>query len=431
MPKFSFKPASSWGVVAISFVNIALAYGLNFSFSVFFVAILEEFKWSRASIAGAFSLSSLILGIGSWPGGGLVDRFGPRKILIGGSIILSSSIIASGWIREVWHLYFLFGILAGIGICGLGWVPNSVLLSNLFVKNRGTMVGIAFSGMGVGILIVGPSAQYLISSFGWRIAYMVLGLMVLVFLLPLNCFLQNWPSEKKEGYLEHNRWDSRPEIQGQIKKTYSQNERRDWTLGCSMKTLPFWSLFFSFLLIPLAIYPVMVHQVAYMVDQGYSKILAAFIFGVIGLLSSVGRFFFGTLSDRIGREKAVTWSFICSITGILVLIFLPSLKSVFWLYVYSILFGLGFGARGPIITAMMADRFQGKHFGSIYGFINIGNGIGGALGPWLGGFLYDLTGSYRIPFFICIPALVLACIFFWIAGKGSVQSSSPDHITSS
>src|SRR4030043_325512 len=114
MPKFSFKPASHWGVVAISFVTIALAYGLNFSFSVFFVAILEEFKWSRASIAGAFSLSSLILGISSWPGGRLVDRFGPRKIMMVGAIILSLATMASALIREVWHLYFLFGILSGL-----------------------------------------------------------------------------------------------------------------------------------------------------------------------------------------------------------------------------------------------------------------------------------------------------------------------------
>lgn len=156
---------------------------------------------------------------------------------------------------------------------------------------------------------------------------------------------------------------------------------------------------------------------AYIIDLGYSRILAAFVFGTMGLLSAAGRPLFGTLSDRIGREQAVTLSFICSIGGILILIFLPALKSQFWLYLYAILFGLGFGSRGPIMAAMIADRFSGKHFGSIYGFINIGNGIGGALGPWLGGLLYDLTGSYRIPFSICIPALVLANIFFWIAGR--------------
>jgi MFS family permease len=411
MLKCSFKSTYSWAIVAISFVNIALAYGLNFSFSVFFVAILEEFKWSRATVAGAFSLSSLILGIGSWPGGRLVDRFGPRKVLMVGAIILSLATMASALIREVWQLYFLLGILAGLGICGLGWVPNSVLLSNWFVRNRGSMVGIAFSGMGIGILALGPLAQYLISSLGWRLTYLVLGLAVLGLLLPLNLFLQDRPNRERES-------ESPDQGQrGRVPKARDPKEEVDWTLKRSMETLPFWALFLSFFLIPLGIYPVAIHQVAYIIDQGYDKILAALVFGTMGLLSTAGRPLFGALSDRIGREKAVTWSFISSVAGILILIFLPALKSIFWLYLYAVLFGLGFGARGPIVAAMMADMFSGKHFGSIYGFINIGNGIGGALGPWLGGLLYDLTGSYRIPFFCCIPALVLACFLFWVAGS--------------
>jgi MFS family permease len=405
----------SWIVVGISFVNIAVAFGLNFSFSVFLVAISEEFNWSRASVAGAFSLSSLILGIGSWPTGGLADRFGPRKMLMAGSIILSFATIASGWIEEVWHLYLFVGIFGAIGICNLGWVPHSVLISNWFVERRGTMVGIAFSGMGIGILAIGPAAQYLISSFGWRTAYKFLGLLVLVLLLPLNYFLRDRPngeqSESKWIYLGQKGGGS---VQN---KEFNRegDETIDWTLGRSMMTLPFWSIFFSFFLIPIGIFPVVIHQVAYIIDHGYSKMLAASVFGAVGLLSGSGRLFFGTLSDQMGRVKAVTISFIFSIVGIIILLLLPSLKTVFWLYFYAVLFGIGFGARGPIITAMLADMYKGKNFGSIYGFINVGNGVGGALGPWLGGYLYDLTGSYRISFLICIPILVLACILFWMA----------------
>jgi MFS family permease len=407
----------NWIVVVISFINIAIAYGLNFSFSVFLVAILEEFGWSRAGIAGAFSLSCLILGVGSWPGGRLVDRFGPRTILVGGVFILAFSTIASGSIQTIWHLYGLVGVLAAIGICGLGWVPHSVLLSRWFVHNRGTMVGIAFSGMGVGILLVGPIAQHLISGFGWRMAYRLLGLFVLIVLLPLN-WLQRNPPDQKEDPTRPNRFSSTPKTMGQFKRRH--NESGDWTLTASMRTLSFWSLFFAFFLIPLGIYPIVIHQVAYIIDQGYSRTVAALIFGAVGFMSSAGRLIFGALSDRMGREKAVTLSFMCSIMGILILLFLPSLQSVLWLSLYVVLFGVSFGARGPIIAAMMADIYLGKHFGSIYGFVHIGQGIGGALGPWLGGYLYDLTGNYRIAFSICIPVLVLACILFWIA-RGSVR----------
>jgi MFS family permease len=408
------KPLYSWIIVGISFANIATAYGLRFSFSIFFVAILEQFHWSRACTAGAFSLSALLLGISSWFAGRLVDRFGSRKILVGGVIILSFSTIASGWIQEVWHLYALFGVLAALGGCGLGWVPHSVLLSDWFIQNRGTMVGIAFSGMGAGILVLGPVSQFLISSFGWRIAYMILGSLVLFFLVPLNCMVRNRPSEKDASSIRYCS-DATPEVK--IERFYNEkNEGGDWTLGRAMGTLPFWCILLAFLLLPLGIFPVIVHQFAYIIDHGYNKILAASIFGAVGFLSSIGRLLFGTLSDRIGREKAVTWSFVCSITGIAILLLIPSLRSVFWLYLYAALFGVGFGARGPIVTAMMADFYHGKHFGSIYGFINIGNGIGGALGPWLAAYLHDVTGSYKISFLTCIPILVGTCILFWIAG---------------
>ncbi len=396
-------------MVVISFVTIALAYGVNFSFSVFFVPILEEFKWSRGSIAAAFSLSSFIIGVGSWPAGRLVDRFGPRKIMMAGAIVLALATMASSLIQEIWHLYFLGGILAGLGICGLGGIPNSVLISNWFVRNRGSMVGIAFSGMGIGILAVSPSAQYLIFSLGWRMAYLVFGLAVLLLLLPLGFFLEDHPKRSRMT-MGAGKGNGHPQAE------YSKNQW-DWTLKGVMKTFPFWALFVSNFILPLGVFPVAIHQVAYIIDLGYSRLLAAFIFGAMGLLSAAGRPLFGILSDRIGREQAVTLSFICSIGGVLILIFLPALQSPFWLYLYALLFGLGFGSRGPIMAAMIADRFPGRHFGSIYGFINVGNGVGGALGPWLGGFLYDLTGSYRIPFSLCIPALVMANIFFWIAAR--------------
>jgi MFS family permease len=410
------KSLSKWMVVGISFIDLGIAYGLNFSFSIFFVPILEEFRWSRATIAGAFSLSCLISGIGSWLGGRLIDRLGVKKILIGGSIILSFSTMASGWIREIWHLYLFFGVFAAIGTCAIGWVPNSVLLSNWFVRNRGTMVGIAFSGMGIGIFAVGPFAQYLISTFGWQTSYLLLGLMALIVLVPLNCILRNRPDECEEKP-QSDRPESGIMADGKVERTHEEGEgRKDWTLGISMKTLSFWAFFSAFLFLPLGAFPVMIHQVAYLIDQGYSKIMAAFVFGAVGLLSSGGKVLFGALSDRIGRVKTVTWTFACSILGIFVLLFLPSLKSAFWIYVYAVLFGISFGARGPILIAMTSDLYRGRHYGSIFGFINFGNGIGGALGPWLGGYLHDLTGSYTITFLICIPVLMMSCLCFWIAG---------------
>lgn len=239
---------------------------------------------------------------------------------------------------------------------------------------------------------------------------MILGSTVLIFLLPLNCMVRNRPTGRNRPSIRYRSDPTTTVLEAE------KSEAPDWTLGRAIKTLPYWCLTLAFFLLPLGIFPIIVHQVAYIIDHGYSRILAASIFGTVGLLSSIGRLLFGTLSDRIGRQKAVNWSFACSITGILILLLIPSLRSVFWLYLYALLFGVGFGARGPIVVAMMADFYHGKHFGSIYGFINIGNGIGGALGPWLAGYLYDATGSYEISFLACIPILVGACVLLWMAG---------------
>lgn len=190
---------------------------------------MESGQYSRGFLVIVFHNRSWFLA-----GGRLVDRFGPRKIMMAGAIVLSLATMASGLIREVWHLYFLCGILAGLGICGLGWVPNSVLISNWFVRNRGSMMGIAFSGMGIGILAVAPSAQYLIFNLGWRMAYLVFGLAVLLLLVPLSLFLEDQPNRSLKS-IGAEQLNALPEAK-------DSKKQGDWTLKRVMKTLPFWAL---------------------------------------------------------------------------------------------------------------------------------------------------------------------------------------------
>jgi MFS family permease len=404
------KLSKSWLVVSASAANIALAYGVSFSFSVFLVPLLSEFGWSRAYSAGAFSLWAVVVGFGSWIGGTLVDRFGARTILLAGCFFLSLAMFLSSLTAQIWHLYLFFGGLAAVGTSCLGWVPNSVIIANWFPQNRGRMVGLAFSGMGIGMLIIGPFATFLIESFGWRAAYGILGLVVLAVLGPLNLMIRDHPGTGEPQHIDRRKDAPAPGPPAAV-------HREERTLRGSLKTFSLWALFFSFLLTPLGIFPVMVHMVAYLVELRYSQALAALIFGTIGLLSTAGRIFFGALSDRTSRENAVIWSFLCSIAGVVVLIFLPLLGNTVWLWLYALFFGIAFGARGPIIASMMADMYGGRHYGSIYGFVNIANGVGGALGPWFGGYIHDLTGNYTAAFVICIPVLAAACILLVLAAR--------------
>jgi MFS family permease len=169
--------------------------------------------------------------------------------------------------------------------------------------------------------------------------------------------------------------------------------------------------------IPLGIFPISLHQVAYLADLGFSKVFAAAVLGHMGLMSSCGRIIFGALSDRLGRFGGVTVSIACSQIGIVVLLRISDASVVWPLYVYALFFGLGYGARGPIISAIAADLFAGRQFGTIFGLISIGHGIGGALGPWIGGVVYDHFGHYTLAFVFALVALFGVVAGFWLATR--------------
>src|SRR2546425_1959147 len=172
-------------VVGAVWVTLAIASGLYFSFPVFFVALLEEFGWSRGATAAAFSISSIVQGTLAPVVGILVDRVGPRRVMLGGACLLSGACVLSSQIGSLWSLYVVTGVLGASGLCAVSWVPSGALIARWFTERRGSMMGLAFSGMGAGVLAIGPLAQWLITGYGWRAAYLVLGLGTLIVLVPL------------------------------------------------------------------------------------------------------------------------------------------------------------------------------------------------------------------------------------------------------
>lgn len=401
-------------VVAVVWIILAVAYGLFFSFTIFFVALLEEFHWSRGLTAGAFSLSTVVQGLLSPAVGLLVDRIGPRRVIVVGAIFLACASMLASQIQALWHLYLLTGVLGAIGLAAVGWVPSGALLSRWFPHHRGRVMGLAFSGMGIGLLGMGPLAQWLIGTVGWRSANLILGGATLITLAPLVWFgVQDTPdmalaaraSRKSAPMRETSPGPGGPQGEG-------------LTFAGALRTRAFWGLFLAYLFTPLAVFPVFTHQVAFAVDLGFPRMFVAAIFGFMGLMSSVGRTAFGAVSDRLGREFTATVSFCCTAAGTGALLLLDVWPHAGWLYAYGILFGFGFGARGPIITAMAADLFGGRRFGTIYGAMNLGNGIGGAIGPWFGGVIHDLTGSYRLAFLTAVGFCVVASACFWVATAG-------------
>lgn len=381
---------------------------------MFFVPLVEEFRWSRALTAGALSFSTIVQGLLAPVTGVLVDRVGPRPVVLTGAVLLASASLLAATIQAPWQLYLYTGVLGAMGLVALGWVPMGVLLSRWFSERRGRAVGIAFSGMGVGIFVVGPLAQWLIAQVGWRAASATLGAGALLVLVPLVYLGARDPDANGQRAPQLASFHARRE---DAARERGPRLGPDPTLCAALRTREFWALWAAYFFTPLAVFPVATHQVAFAIDLGFAPMFAATVFGLMGLMSSLGRPAFGTAADRFGGPLAATVSFGCTAGGALALLALEASPGAVWLVAYAVLFGLGFGARGPIITAMASDLFGGRRFGAIYGVLNLGNGLGAAVGPWFGGAVHDASGSYRVAFLSSVLFSALASACFWAARR--------------
>jgi MFS family permease len=189
-------------------------------------------------------------------------------------------------------------------------------------------------------------------------------------------------------------------------------------LASVLRTGRFWCFAAAFFLTPVSNFMVTTHQVAHLVEAGFAPARAAAAFGLVGLLSGVGRIAFGTLSDRWGRVPAALLSYTATAAGTLALALIAPGSPGWLLWAFVVPFGLTLGARGPIVAALTADIYRGRSYGSVLGVITFGNRLGSAIGPWLGGAIHDLTGSYRAAFSVSIVALTLAAGAFAAAGRG-------------
>jgi MFS family permease len=415
-----------WVIVFVSLVSLLLEWGARSSFSVFYVAILKEFGWSRASTALIYSLFIFNYGLISPLSGVLIDKFGPRKTISAGAFILALGAFACSKASQVWHLYIFWGLIGAAGISISAFVPHTVVISRWFLKRRGMALGIISSGTGLGSLLT-FFVQYLIELFGWRTAYVIMGAAILVVIVPLAAFFQR--SRPEDMGLLPDGAERNTDTIAVIKMDTSaypllgekQSIYHEWTLLKATKDSSFWALFSClFCFNGVAIGFLLAHQVAFVIDIGHTATFAALIFGIFGITQFIGQSF-GFITDRIGREKGYTLACLLSFLGVLCIFSVKDTMRPWLLYSYGILTGLGTGLMLPAVSGAAADLFQGRHFGSIYGLITFGFGMGGAMSSWLGGYIFDAFGGYKIAFIISMLGLCAACWSMWVAAPRRIK----------
>lgn len=399
-----------WVVIAIAFLTVGVAFGARNAFAVFLVAVIEEFRWSRGLASGALMLGSVLWTLSAPFIGVLLDRFGPRVVMPGGAIVMAGGFVVSGFADSVVEFYIGMGVLMGVGFAALPMTSQATFLSNWFIRKRGMAIGTAASGIGLGILLVVPWTQWLITTYGWRSAFFILAALLALIIAPLNYFFQRQRPE--EMNLKADFGEPGPEKSAVRVKASAETGPN---LKDALHSWQFWAFALGVLAGAIPLHMVLIHQVAAVSDAGFSKELAAFGLGLIGLFTAPAMIVMGLLADRIGRQLAYLIGSASLMIGIFLLTVINAGQS--WLfYLFPPFIAFGFSSRQSLYPTIAADLFHGKSFGAIIGAISLFIGAGAGLGPWLGGVLHDWSGNYRDAFWVAQATAFASVVFIWLAG---------------
>ncbi len=411
-------PRRNWPILAGAFTAFTISAAMMHSYTVFLVAFVEQFGWSRGETSIAYSVSQLVAGGSSPLVGTLVDRLGPRRLLLLGGGLLVLGLLGSAFIGRLWQIVVLYGVVMTFGANCLGLVVFVPILSRRFVRHRGMAISIVQSANGFARALSAPLVQFLISGVGWRSTYLVEAAFMAAVVFPLAAWFRRADPPRDAA-----RSENAEAAQAGSPPLGAPSSAPDggWTLAEAMRTPHFWLLFAVYLFTGLGSFFVSLHQLAFAVDRGFDKLYAAEVLGMGAFLAIFGTIITGTLSDYIGREVSAIMAYGFSIVGVICALFITGPDQGWLLWLHACLFGLTWGARGPAITAKTADLFPGAQLGAILGVITIGSGLGAAIGSWGAGFIFDLSGSYELAFILSIVAYLCGVVAFWALRRPPVR----------
>jgi predicted MFS family arabinose efflux permease len=387
-----------WLIIASSFVVLALASGLMFSFGIFVKPLGSAFDWSRSSISAGYSIFMVVGSLSAILMGRLSDRYGARKVVILGTIFNVIALGLASVMNSLWQFYLLIGVLLGLGRSSYS-IAVVAYVQRAFTHNRGLATGLAGSGSGLGILLLAPLTGYLISAHGWRSAYAALGVVTLFLVIPAAVYLRPVKKEDTDGPPTPSK--SMVEI---------------------MKRRPFWAVLGSHTCDCLCHSVLIVHLVPFAIESGIPKVQAATLMAAMGAGALVGRISGGIFADRVGGKWALFISLLLQTLPIPLLLLSPTLPK---LYGIAIFVGLGMGGHGTMYPFVTREFYGPRRVGVLFGTFTTGASLGMALGGYMGGLLYDLSGDYTLSFLFSFAAGLISLVMVWLYPNRCFVSESP------
>jgi MFS family permease len=389
-----------WYIVGGAFLVMGINYGARYCFGVFLKPMTAEFGLSRSVISVAAAINMLVYSFGSIFVGRMLDRIAPRWITTTGAVIAACGYILTGFISTPLGLYITYGLMVGAGAAGMGVVACSSSVSKWFINKRGLAIGFASMGISLGTVTLTPLAGYIVGVFNWRAGLIALGVITLLMGVLVSQTLMRKTNPEAYGLLPDG------DKTAVIHQSSAAQAVHKVSILTIFKDSRFWTLAICQGLAVMISMSVFVHQVAYATDNGIDKMAAAASLAAISMTGFMGQFLFGWITDRIKDPKYGSFiGILFMLTGTILML---NVRTVSQLYVCALIYGFGYGSLAPILPLLVANRFGRHVVGSIYGLLTFFIGVGGAIGPVLGGFIYDHFGSYRYLWLINI--FVLSCV---------------------
>ncbi|NLN61050.1 MAG: MFS transporter [Deltaproteobacteria bacterium] len=411
-----------WYVVLGAFLVLAVNYGVRYSFGIFLKPMAEEYGWSRAVISLGASFNMLVYSVCSIFVGKMVDRIPPRRIIVAGALMASLSLGFVAFATTPLAFYLTYGLLAGIGSAGLGVVVCNSSVAKWFHKRRGTAVGLATMGISAGTVALTPLAGHIVKMYDWKTGFLCFSL--ITFLIGVALAFLFFQKTVPEAYGWHP--DGEKRARGGTETAW-EDLPRQLSRRVVLCDIQFWLLSACLSLSYLAIMSVFVHQVPYALDHGIGKVAAASSLATVSFSAFFGQFFFGWLSDRIRDAKyAAVLGFFMMTCGMGFLLIAQSLSL---LYLFAVVFGFGYGCLAPLTPILIAERFGRHALGGVYGLVTFFIGLGGSIGPFLAGYMYDRFGAYRHVWLFNIVLLLVVTTAILVLKKKN-QCMVPDSPSS-
>jgi len=415
----SLKPREGlfygWVIVVAFFIVYIIMMGTNTSFGVFFKSLESAFSLTRATTSAVYSGRMALGCVFSILGGWALDRYGPRIVLFLMGLFLGLSMLLTGLTNAAWQLFVTYSLFFAMG-SGATFVISSSTLLRWFDKKRGLALGIAGAGGGLGTVVIAPFATYLITSYDWRIAFIVLGIIAWIIIIPASRMLKKDPAEI--GALPDGEKE-RPIPGGEPKRAEMGRQVPEITLLMTVRTFNFWLFALIWCSFAFAGFFILTHIVPHATDIGFSATEAAAILSLFGGAMIGGRLVIGVLADKMNRKMTAV---VCSLVQAGFVVWLLWAQELWGLYLFALVYGFTQGGMNTALTALLGDTFDLTNMGKILGVLDVGFAVGASIGPVVGGYIYDVSESYSTAFLIVAAVMVVRSIFIALTRRKTEQA---------